>query len=130
MPDVVTYLSARAGQPITLAQLAAGIHAEPTRVQKALSNAISGGAYGMALECVHRGQVWVWRGDANASALPPAPLAAPVSVAPVAPLAPEPPPVPSQGLRKGDVVEVMGLTQDGEAVASDEDGRLYRVVPL
>jgi hypothetical protein len=127
MPEVVTYLSARAGTPIALPQLAAGINVEPVRIQKALSNAINSGVYGGALECVHRGQVWVWRGEGNATAVPPAPLSAPVTVAPVAP---EPAPEPPQGLRKGDMVEVIGITQDGEAVARDENSRLFRVVPL
>lgn len=128
MPEVVTYLSARANEPVTLDQLATGISMEAGRIQKALSNAISSGVYGGALDCVHRGQVWVWRGDGHASAVPPAPLSARVTVAPVppAPVAP----IAPQGLKKGDMVEVMGTTREGDAVASDENGRLYRVVPL
>jgi hypothetical protein len=125
MPEVVTYLSARAGQPVTLDQLATGISMEAGRIQKALSNAISSGVYGASLNCVHRGQVWVWRGEGHASAVPPAPLSARVTVAPVPPA-----PVMPQGLKKGDMVEVMGVTREGDAVASDENGRLYRVVPL
>jgi hypothetical protein len=128
MPDVVEYLSGRANEPVTLAQLATAVHAEPVRIQKALSNAISSGVYGGALDCVHRGQVWVWRGDGHASAVPPAPLPQRVTVAPVPPESIAP--VTPQGLKKGDMVEVMGTTQNSEAVASDENGRLYRVVPL
>lgn len=125
MPDVVSYLSARADEPVALGQLANGIGVEPGRLQRAMSNAVSSGVYGAALECVHRGQVWVWRGEKHTTVAPMTPLAAPVTAAPVAPT-----PVQSQRLRKGDVVEIMGLTQDGDAVATDEHGRLFRVVPL
>lgn len=128
MPEVVTYLSGRAGEPVTLEQLATGTGIEWGRIQKALSNAISSGVYGETLECVHRGKVWVWRGEGHASALPPAPLSARVTVAPV-PTGPVAPAM-AQGLKKGDMVEVMGTTREGDAVASDENGGLYRVVPL
>lgn len=127
MPDVVTYLSARAGMPVTLEQLAEGTGIESVRIQKALSNAVGQGVYGPTLECIHRGRVWIWHGNTNATALPPAPLSARVTAAPVAPVAPT---AKAPGLRKGDMVEVMGVTQDGDAVASDENGRLYRVMPL
>lgn len=126
MPDIVTYLSARPELPVTLAQLSQGLNVEAGRIQKALSNAVSGGAYGPTLECLHRGRVWMWHGNGHVILPPPAPEQRSV-VHRVLPTTPPPTP---QGLRKGDMVEVMGTTQDGDAVASDENGRLYRVVPL
>jgi len=129
MPSVVSFLAQHAGEPIALPQLAAGLGVAAGPIQKALSNAINSGVYGASLQCVHRGQVWVWNGTGHAAPVAPTPLAAappaapPVAPAPVAPVKPE-------GLAKGDVVEVIGLTQDGQAVARDENGQLYRVVPL
>jgi len=123
MPDVVSYLSARAGEPVALPQLAAGVGVEPGPIQKALSNAISSGVYGTALTCVHRGQVWMWNGGGHTAPVTTAQAAPPATPAPVAPAKPK-------GLVKGDMVEVIGLTQDGQAVARDENGQLYRVVPL
>lgn len=130
MPDVVAYLASRPAEAITLETLGKQLQVETVRIQKAISNAISQGIYGDTLRCVHRGRVWVWQPPGyvhQASVVPPS------SPSPV----PEFPrgmgtaPVSSpKGLSKGDMVEVMGTTATGDAVASDENGRLYRVVPL
>lgn len=124
MPDVVSYLSMRPNEPVTLEQLSLGTGVEAGRLQKAMSNAMSTGAYGNTIECVHRGRVWKWLGEGHAApAMQPPPRFAPTHPTHVTQPKPE-------GLTKGDMVEVMGATQNGDAVASDENGRLYRVVPL
>lgn len=124
LPSVVNFLSSRPGELVTLQRLATELQLDSVKVQKALSNMLRDGGYGESIEVVHRGQVWRWVGGG----------VAPINPRPVAPEPAQPAPAifpaKPQGLRKGDMVEVMGLTQDGEAVASDENGRLYRVVPL
>lgn len=128
MPRVVNHLASRPNQPVTLQQLTEALGVDPNRIQKALSNAINEGAYGTSIECLHRGQIWAWRTDGAPAAVATSPPVrspqTPTQAA--APVAPEKP----KGLAKGDVVEVIGATQTGEAVARDEDGQLYRVVPL
>lgn len=126
LPTVVNFLSSRPGELVTLQRLATELQLDSVKVQKALSNMLRDGGYGESIEVVHRGQVWRW----VAGGVAPLNSAAPTpSAPPTPPLAVAPAPTP-QGLRKGDVVEVMGVTRDGDAVASDENGRLYRVVPL
>lgn len=127
LPSVVNFLSSRPGELITLQRLANELQLEAVKVQKALSNMLRDGGYGESIETVHRGQVWRWVGGgvARLSPLPVSPE--PPTAAPA--VFPAPAPV-LKSLRKGDMVEVMGVTQDGDAVASDENGRLYRVVPL
>lgn len=127
LPSVVNFLSSRPGELITLQRLANELQLDSVKIQKALSNMLRDGGYGESIEVVHRGQVWRWVGGGVAPitprpVTPEIPVAAPAVFPTPAPVAP--------GLRKGDVVEVMGVTQDGDAVASDENGRLYRVVPL
>jgi len=125
LPSVVDYLSARPGEPVTLQRLATDLRMDPVKIQKALSNMLRDGGYGDSIEVVHRGQVWRWRSDSDPHYRTPEingrqrPARAPAAS-----------PTPTPALDVGDVVEVMGITQSGEAVARDGDGRLYRVSPL
>lgn len=124
LPSVVNFLSSRPGELVTLQRLANELQLDSVKVQKALSNMLRDGGYGESIEVIHRGQVWRWVGGGVASLNP-----RPVAPKPTQDVFPAPAPV-LKSLHKGDMVEVMGVTQDGDAVASDENGRLYRVVPL
>lgn len=134
MPEVVEFLASHAGQPVTLPQLTAATGIEGPRIQKALSNAIGSGVYGEALTCVNRGRIWMWKGDGTpaqtlANLARPEPVAAPLfERSPVAVAAPAP--VEAEGLKAGDVVEVIGKTRAGDVIARDGDGTMYRVSPL
>lgn len=125
VPTILDYLQARPGEPVTLQRMATETGVPAVKLQKALSNLLKDGGYDDAIQTVHRGQAWRWlAGNGQTAQAPPVPVA----VAPRARQAPPPP--PPQGLAVGDVVEVMGLTQEGHAVARDGDGKLFRVTPL
>lgn len=127
MPAVVSFLSTHPNEPSSLDQISLATGIESGRIQKAISNALRDGMYGDAIECVHRGQVWIWRGQGRAQ-FP----GTPSQVAQALPARnrPAPAPVVVPALARGDMVEVIGLDQAGDAVARDDAGKLYRVVPL
>lgn len=125
-PGILDYLAQRAGKPVALQRMAADLGLEERQVQQSISNLRRDGNLAENIQVLQHGQVWRWvEGDTpTPKAMPePAPTAKRATTAPN-------PVVPPEGLQKGDVVEVMGVAQNGDAVASDENGRLFRVVPL
>lgn len=117
-PDILDYLSQRAGKPVALQRMAADLELEERQVQQSISHLRRQGGLAANIQVLQHGQVWRWiEGSGEA---PQSPQAAKRTAQQAAP----------QGLQKGDMVEIMGSTQGGDAVAGDGNGLLYRVVPL
>lgn len=128
-PGILDYLSQRAGKPVALQRMAADLELEERQVQQAISHLRREGGLAESIQVLQHGQVWRWVED-GASAQQPALAPAPALTGRRMVSSPPKPVIPPDGLQKGDMVEVMGMTQNGDAVASDENGRLFRVIPL
>lgn len=126
-PGILDYLSQRAGKPVALQRMSADLELEERQVQQAISHLRRESGLAENIQVLQHGQVWRWvEGDTP----PPKSAPAPALTSRRVISSPPNPVIPPEGLQKGDTVEVMGMTQNGDAVASDENGRLFRVVPL
>lgn len=130
-PGILDYLSQRAGKPVALQRMAADLGLEERQVQQAISHLRREVGLAESIRVLQHGQVWRWVEDGASTQQPePALAPAPAPTGRRMVSSPPKPVIPPDGLQKGDMVEVMGMTQNGDAVASDENGRLFRVIPL
>lgn len=126
-PGILDYLSQRIGKPVALQRMAADLGLEERQVQQSIAHLRREGGMAESIQVLQHGQVWRWVAE-DAPVPQPMPKPAPASKRLIST---QPNPIlPQEGLQRGDMVEVMGVTQNGDAVASDENGRLFRVVPL
>lgn len=121
----IEYMMKHPGEVVTTVDLYRNIDLDPEAVRKAVAHALRHQAgLASALEVVTTGRAWRWNGNA----VQPKPTAKTIEVASPAQITRRPARRPR--LQVGDVLEVVGVNEDGRHVIRSSDGQLYTAVPL